>query len=323
MNLKEPIFITGYPRSGTTLLQCMLSAHSHLFSLPETHFFSEVMNKLCKPADATLTDQDVCQAFKQLQKLMNIEDTFFDKFLTAKGENSVTGKQLFEFVINHFRPGSDSDNSLKVVEKTPMHALFVHEILQVYLDARFIHIVRDPRDSISSTMNLPMNRSKWLPFYISSWRQVIQKIKAETKLKPNSIFTLRYEDLVSNPVQILQEICQFLKLHYEVEMISNFSNQYEGNVVGKSEYWKKDVKSGTVNIYKSKWRERITEAQAWLIEVEVGNEMAEYRYPRLSSPLLRDKIGILWQSVKTAREERRQLSRWIRHFLRKLVALST
>src|ERR1700687_1396500 len=42
-SLSRPIFVVGCPRSGTTLVQCILSASSHAFSLPETHFFSYVL----------------------------------------------------------------------------------------------------------------------------------------------------------------------------------------------------------------------------------------------------------------------------------------
>jgi Sulfotransferase family len=44
--LERPIFVVGCPRSGTTLVQCILSASSQAFSLPETHFFSFVLPEL-------------------------------------------------------------------------------------------------------------------------------------------------------------------------------------------------------------------------------------------------------------------------------------
>ena len=39
----KKIFIVGSPRSGTTLLQGMLAAHTDVFSLPETFFFAKVL----------------------------------------------------------------------------------------------------------------------------------------------------------------------------------------------------------------------------------------------------------------------------------------
>ena len=45
-SLERPVFVVGCPRSGTTLVQCILSASSSAFSLPETHFFSWVLPTL-------------------------------------------------------------------------------------------------------------------------------------------------------------------------------------------------------------------------------------------------------------------------------------
>jgi len=35
-----PVFLVGYPRSGSTLLQALLEMQGHLVTFPETHFFS-------------------------------------------------------------------------------------------------------------------------------------------------------------------------------------------------------------------------------------------------------------------------------------------
>ena len=40
MKIERRIFIVGVPRSGTTLLQSLLAAHSELTSFTESHFFS-------------------------------------------------------------------------------------------------------------------------------------------------------------------------------------------------------------------------------------------------------------------------------------------
>ena len=39
--LKDPIFVVGHARSGTTLLATLLGRHPHLAATPETHFFNE------------------------------------------------------------------------------------------------------------------------------------------------------------------------------------------------------------------------------------------------------------------------------------------
>ena len=42
MTAIKRLMIVGCPRSGTTLLQSILSAHNDVFSLPETHFYPQL-----------------------------------------------------------------------------------------------------------------------------------------------------------------------------------------------------------------------------------------------------------------------------------------
>ena len=44
INLSQnPIFILGFPRSGTTLIQTLLITQDHYFSFPETHYFCTIL----------------------------------------------------------------------------------------------------------------------------------------------------------------------------------------------------------------------------------------------------------------------------------------
>lgn len=315
MSLVEPIFIIGHPRSGTTLLQCMLSAHSRLFSLPETHFFSEVMRKIARPADEVLSTDEIRLVFEYLHETMAIENDVFEEFRQRSGGHGITGQDIFEFVIEKFRPASDTTCSLRVVEKTPMHAMFVSSIGEIYPDAKFIHIVRDPRDVISSTMKLPMCRSRWVPAYTRSWNEVQLNVENAMESMPEAIFTLRYEDLVSDPSDILQRICEFLSIEYEPEMLGKFSGEYEKNTLRGVENWKCDVRSGRIINHAERWRTRISAGEAWLIEVETRYFMKVYGYERLASTGIAKKLSAVWDSIRIAHAEAQRPLRWLKRFM--------
>ena len=65
--LAQPIFVVGCPRSGTTLVQCILSASSHAFSLPETHFFSYLLPALGGDPARMLDSADLAAAREALE----------------------------------------------------------------------------------------------------------------------------------------------------------------------------------------------------------------------------------------------------------------
>ena len=50
-----PVFVVGYPRSGTTLLATLLGRHSELAATPESHFVDEVT-----PAPQRTAERNVC-----------------------------------------------------------------------------------------------------------------------------------------------------------------------------------------------------------------------------------------------------------------------
>ncbi len=76
------------------------------------------------------------------------------------------------------------------------------------LDLRFIHVVRNPYDNIG-TMMLRSGRSfeSAVGRYLGNW-EAIERLRA--RLAPGAIHTLRHEDLVTRPVEVLGELCAFL-----------------------------------------------------------------------------------------------------------------
>src|SRR5204863_639082 len=98
--LERPIFVVGCPRSGTTLVQCILSASSHAFSLPETHFFTYVLPALGGDPARTLDTADLATAREMLETEANLalpDDVF----------RAGTALELFVAIVEHYRPAAD------------------------------------------------------------------------------------------------------------------------------------------------------------------------------------------------------------------------
>ena len=319
MPLKKPIFIVGFPRSGTTLLQCMLSANSTLFSLPETHFFSEVMNRIAKSSDADLTKEEIEKALKILNQKMELDSRISNSLKKFCTKEKINGKKLFEFIIESYRPVEDRLKRLRLVEKTPNHALFIHEIKRIYPESLFIHIIRNPINVISSYIVMLMPKSSSILKCISYWNNLIRKVQEICRLYPDSVLNIRYEDLVSDPVLNLRKVCRFLDIEFEREMVTDFSSQAEKNILVKKEIWKNEVSSGKIFQNRDKWQERISEAQAWLIEILTNNFMAEYGYTRCIRPKFRAKCEIIIGELKIAKEEGDGRKKYIKQIFESLI----
>jgi len=104
------------------------------------------------------------------------------------------------------------------VEKTPSHALYIPEILSLLPDARFIHLVRDPREVALSMIQASRTwGSDWAPSTARDaarmWAEhagAVQNVKA--LLNEANFLEMRYEDLLQSPEAGLAKALDFLDL---------------------------------------------------------------------------------------------------------------
>jgi len=81
-----------------------------------------------------------------------------------------------------------------IVDKNPFYAKFISELIQVFPDAKFIHLIRDPK-SVVSSHRIAFN--KGIIKSVNTWMMLNKHIEA-TKTKAEFL-TIKYEDLVKAP----------------------------------------------------------------------------------------------------------------------------
>ncbi|NOY22416.1 MAG: sulfotransferase, partial [Acidobacteria bacterium] len=154
MGFEGPLFIVGLSRSGTTLLRNLLNRNPRIsMTFEESHFIPFVMRKYGKVSDFSSEKQ-------KARLLRDLEKSIFFRRMELKARRMDWG-QLTErirtnswneiiqyifktFAAKPFQPG------MIWGDKTPCYLLYVPEIKEILPDARFIHIVRDPRDRAMS-----------------------------------------------------------------------------------------------------------------------------------------------------------------------------
>src|SRR5699024_9992968 len=100
-----------------------------------------------------------------------------------------------------------------ISDKNPAYSLFITEIKRVFPEAKFIHLIRDPRDVALSHINNLGARSVALP--AQKWILFNRCIEKEKKQNPAAFFTLHYEDFVAQPEKHLKYISEFLGISFE------------------------------------------------------------------------------------------------------------
>lgn len=272
------IFIVGAPRSGTTLLQSMLSTHSKIFTAPETSFFSNILPNIginySNPE--TTIDASVLNYIKSdLYRMTGIE--LPSEFLSTNTDNC-TIRDIFEKLLDAFNP----DKKPLWVEKTTIHAKHMLTIRRFYPEAKFIHIIRDPVASVGSMMNilptsfsdLRINYIKSIKEYSEFWNGCVNA----PLLYPaqDNVLHLQYEELLQNPEKSMRMVSEFLTIDYEPNCLLNFHKSAENIISAETCPWQEANLSPKIDksaLYK--WRNKLSNERLWLIQKRTSR-LAQY-----------------------------------------------
>ena len=207
---------------------------------------------------------------------------------------------IFRIVANFLTRQAGKERWL---EKTPTHIYHIDSIVRAVPDALFVEIIRDPRDILASKKTrrqtvwtkryrLEQRSRKHLekafdPLWDSlAWKSAIYAgEKARTKY-PQSCYTARYEDLVSQPAEVVQRICAFLDLPYDSRMLEIETRN--------SADWEKssDTTNGITVHSVGRWQDVLSLSEVALCQQVTNQEMRTYRYKLASIPP-KARLGIL------------------------------
>jgi len=215
-------FVCGKERSGTTLLQVMLNTHPNIVAPPESRFIMILHSRYGKIS--RWTEQNLTRFCNDVMRekaikgywAINRED-LLAALLTAK--DIATYPLLCKLVFYHASQGKDVK---MFFDKNPIYAYIMPELKKLFPDAKYIHIVRDYRAIIMSHRRVFMQ--KRIADITYRWLNMNMLIEEAKKHNPKNYFTLIYENLVSNPVKSMMDICHFLDVHFYEKMAVQHSS---------------------------------------------------------------------------------------------------
>lgn len=274
---QNPIFVVGYPRSGTTLLQALLATQGDLVTFPETHFFNTVFENVEVEGRAV----EVSRVETILAKITAKSREPFDAAFVAgiKGlaiAGQVDLKDFFEALVGRALPATA--DSCRWLEKTPDHGLHLPVISALYPQARFIAIVRNPLHAIHSrTRYFPPSTDDLLALLARQWLRQVEAADQFEQTAPGRLMQVRYEDLVRNPEAVIARICGFLSIPFEPRKLAEFDEQAK-NIVQPFEFWKNEVLSGQIAEKKNEIRGLFSKREILKIQRIVSPGMRKHGY---------------------------------------------
>jgi LPS sulfotransferase NodH len=214
------VFVSGALRSGTTLLRLILNNHSQISNPGEFDFlFDQIGN------DGTLPNINAYKDWLEGNRI------FLQQHLNM-GQESEVPELIRSFV-------KQKQTATKILTLN-IHRGF-EKIPPIFPDARYIHLLRDPRDVGLSSIKMGWAGNAY--YGIDHWIETEKSWnRLRAVLNKDQFIEVKYEDLVSSPQEFISQICQFLKLDLEQEMFEFSKTSSYDQINQKSLYrWKNEL----------------------------------------------------------------------------------
>jgi len=230
----DTIFIVGNSRSGTTMMGRILANNTKIFTFKELHFFGTIWTndtvRLNKNHQVALLsrlfciqrygifNQDKCSEF----------NSSAEKLIKDKFNSPLEIYKLFLKTVT-------SENLAQIsCEQTPKNLYYLEEILISFPNVKVINLVRDQRDVLLSQKNKWKRRflgAKEIPFSEAlrsyfNYHPIITSMVWNSALLYTSKYLnhpkvkiVKFEDLLVDSENVIKDICKFLQIDFQKEML--------------------------------------------------------------------------------------------------------
>ena len=247
---KPPIIIIGHWRSGTTYLHELLSQDPQFCYVslwntmipngfitlePTKNFLSRFlpkkrpMDEIRVQADGPYEEEAAIAVFFPwsffhcLHFPKNAEEQYL-KSIHFQGLSSEEIEEWKKRYLNFMKSVVFSNNGKRLLLKNPANTTRIKTLLEIFPNARFVHIYRNPYKVYFSTVKMRNNVLEKLALQngskveiekqvINNYKRVMKTFFEQKKLIPKDRYVeVKYEDLVKNPVKQVKNIYSKLDL---------------------------------------------------------------------------------------------------------------
>jgi hypothetical protein len=265
----------------------ILDRHPRLFAPGETHFFEEIWPGMESEVQDMRSEELRLAASRLYHALGNhrfedsqqkIEASFTLDELLDKAQGLGGGYcGLYEAFATLVASIASAE---RIVDDTPRHLFHIHAIRAMFPEAKFLGMVRDPRDFLASYKNYwkatsPTEteriRSLYHPVVTSYyWRSAVNTLLFHVNECCQEHFLLiRYEDLVQDPEKEVHAVCDFIGMDYcsALLAVDNHNSSFE------------DAGSGIYSSSMGRWRTALELHEQWIVQRTNISNMTRLRYP--------------------------------------------
>ncbi|GEM_PF-335890 len=271
----DPFFVVGTGRCGSTLFQAMLMSHPGVRMPPETQFFEHLDPAWLGFGDV-VSDEDVesylSEALSDRARFfLDTSDGTVDAYRDAVRAGLRSAREQFLWVCDRLTAGQEG---AWLGEKTPQHWKSIERITALFPGARFVHLVRDPRDVVAGLLEMDWWPNKSCRRTAKHWRKAIDAALECVERDATRHMIVRYEDLIDRSETVLRSVARFIGFGFDPAMLDHRARAADAFSKGEVSY--KGRTLGAIDRSRmGRYTMKLTESEVRVIEATVSIELME------------------------------------------------
>ena len=225
---KLPVFIVGMPRSGTTLIEQILSSHPDVFGAGELDLIKHIRNLITKSFNGK-------QSYPYCVSLLNDQDinNYSDMYL----------HQIKKY----------SSEAKRITDKMPGNVNFIGIIKLLFPNAHIINCQRDARDNCLSIYlnyfpggnDYTFNLEDIAKYYID----YVRLMEHWNNTFPGEILNIQYEELLDNQETLTRSMLEFIDMEWNEACVNFQENKRSVRTASKLQ-----IRKGIYKTSKNRWK---------------------------------------------------------------------
>jgi tetratricopeptide (TPR) repeat protein len=209
-DVPQPIFIVGFPRSGTTMTEQIITAHPLITAGDELHFIGDLVRF----------------GPKLLNSPMTYPESFADLWM---GENQEALDSFRDFYLKRTQQlGILEESSLWFTDKMPLNEIHLGMISMVFPKSPVIHLIRHPLDVVLSTyftdLTHGFNCAFELQNIVHQYTLVMDLVDHNLSVLDIKYLAIKYEDIVADQEGKSRELLEFIGVEWDERCLEFHKN---------------------------------------------------------------------------------------------------
>lgn len=204
-----PLFLLSLPRSGSTLAQRILAAHTEVSTAPEPwlllpHFYS-------------LKYRGIYAEYNHVSAASAVQE-FYERLPGGRAEYAAELRELALRLYGKVAP----EGTRYFLDKTPRYHLIVDDILAAFPEGKFIFLWRNPL-AVAASIIETWAGGRWNVYrHKVDLYDGLENLVRTCEANGDRVCSVRYEDLVTDPEKSWRGVFRYLDLPFDGSVLETF-----------------------------------------------------------------------------------------------------